>query len=97
MRLIEPVKAVEVIADYFDRICDTENSFDESELLRLMESNAEVDAVLVIRCKDCRHHYYHELLKQDYCEIPNMQFGEIDPNGYCHRAERKGDGKERTV
>lgn len=43
----------------------------------------------IIRCKDCKHHYYHEMLKQDYCEIPNMQFGEIEPNGYCHRAERK--------
>lgn len=45
--------------------------------------------VEIVRCKDCKHHYYHELLKQDYCEIPNMQFGEIDPNGYCAWAERK--------
>jgi len=43
----------------------------------------------LIRCKDCKYHYYHEMLKQHYCEIPNMQFGEIEPNGYCHRAERK--------
>ena len=43
----------------------------------------------IIRCKDCKHHFYHDLLKQDYCEIPNMQFGEVEPNGYCHRAERK--------
>lgn len=54
-----------------------------------IENAPTVDAVPVIRCKDCKHHYYHELLKQDYCEIPNMQFGEIDPNGYCHRAKRK--------
>ena len=42
----------------------------------------------LVRCKDCKHHYFHELLKQDYCEIPNMQFGEIDPNGYCSRGRR---------
>ena len=45
----------------------------------------------LIRCRDCKYHYYHELLKQDYCEVPNMQFGEVEPNGYCHRAERKED------
>ena len=43
----------------------------------------------LIRCKDCKYHYYHEMLKQDYCNITNMQFGEVEPNGYCHRAERK--------
>lgn len=59
------------------------------EILDDVKESPVVDAVPVVRCKDCKHHYYHELLKQDYCEIPNMQFGEIDPNGYCHRAERK--------
>lgn len=43
----------------------------------------------LVECKDCKWHYYHDLLKQDYCDIPNMQFGEVTPNGYCHRAERK--------
>lgn len=43
----------------------------------------------LIHCRDCKYHYYHEMLKQDYCEITNMQFGEVEPNGYCHRAERK--------
>lgn len=77
MRLIEPVKAVEVIADYFDRICDTENSFDESELLRLMESNAEVDAVPVIRCGVC--------LKKRHCILYRET---NDGNGFCAWGER---------
>ena len=60
-------------------------------IMMTIQEQPTVDAVPVIRCKDCKHHYYHEMLKQDYCEIPNMQFGEIEPNGYCHRAERKDE------
>ena len=31
----------------------------------LMSRFNSEDMVSVIRCKDCKHHYYHELLKQD--------------------------------
>ena len=67
----------------------TEICFSEIMIKNIIDMMPTVDAVPVIRCKDCKHHYYHEMLKQDYCDIPNMQFGEVDPNGYCSRAERQ--------
>lgn len=55
------------------------------------ESNeVELEIKELILCKDCKFHYYHKLLKQDYCDIPaNIQFGEVDPDGWCYLAERK--------
>ena len=101
MKLIKPVKAVEVIADYFDKICDTEHEFDESELLRLMERNAEVDAVPVVRCKNCKYWLPHSQFGfdedndefYDYCEllVPDDDYYAItrQADDFCSRAERK--------
>lgn len=54
MNVIETEKATDVIVEYFDLICDTDYAFDETEILRRMNANA-IDAVPVIRCKDCKH------------------------------------------
>lgn len=46
MKVIETAKATDVIAEYFDLICDTDYSFDETEILRRMNANA-VDAISI--------------------------------------------------
>lgn len=43
MKVIETTEATDVIADYFDLICDTGYAFDESEILRRLNAHA-VDA-----------------------------------------------------
>ena len=40
-KYIEVTEAVSLIADYFDLICDTDYSFDESELLRRLSKEAK--------------------------------------------------------
>ena len=90
-KLIKPIKAVEVIADYFDKICDTEHTFDESELLRLMDSNAEVDAVPVVRCKNCKRYREYTYLgtqkiyvcKRDY----RKRIYDMKEDDFCSRGE----------
>lgn len=87
MRLID---ADALIKEAFDLMDRNELLEDVPQIIKdYCDAQPTVDAVPVIRCKDCKHHYYHEMLKQNYCEITNIQFGEIEPNGYCHRAERK--------
>ena len=46
MKVIETAKATDVIVEYFDLICDTDYSFDETEILRRMNANA-VDAISI--------------------------------------------------
>ena len=86
-RYIETSEATAVIADYFDLICDTEYGFDETEILRRMNANA-VDAVPVIRCKDCKywHEKYRHGVDMSACKRAIGYFG---VNDYCSKAERK--------
>lgn len=52
---------------------------------KLMEEAPEVDAVPVIRCKDC---VYNKGTTFCYCLIFNGMYGRTLDN-YCSRAERK--------
>ena len=52
---------------------------DEIALL-LVDDAPTVDAVEVVRCKDCKHRY-----KDSWCE-----YVDDDDNFYCARGERKG-------
>ena len=50
---------------------------------KLMENAPTVDAVPVVRCRDCKHRY-----SDSWCE-----YVDDDDNFYCARGERKdGDG-----
>lgn len=55
-----------------------------------------VDAVQVIRCKDCKY-YEPDLYANPWgvcCHlgwIVNVTGNEVDENGYCYRAERRDD------
>ena len=50
-----------------------------------------VDAVEVTRCKDCRHFVQGEPYDPCECMKWKVKFGVAytEPNGYCHKAERK--------
>ena len=49
-----------------------------------------VDAVPVIRCKDCKHHEYeYEENGMVYCS--NIVGCWVDEEGYCYLAERRND------
>ena len=54
----------------------------ESEI----ECAPTVDAVPVIRCKDCKHYEYAQP-GMVYC--PNIVGGWVEEEGYCYLAERK--------
>ena len=85
MSVIETEKATDVIVEYFDLICDTDYAFDETEILRRMNANA-IDAVPVIRCKDCKHNSNTD---GNYvnCDIIPQMFGKTPDDNYCSWAE----------
>lgn len=56
----------------------------------IIESQPTVDAVPVVRCKDCK--YWNP--KHAYCEGVGNWFGMVDEwseNGFCYKGERKND------
>ena len=48
-----------------------------------------VDAVEVVRCKDCRYFYRDDEFNRAWCGYDKCVANEIAVNGYCYRGERK--------
>ena len=55
----------------------------------LLESAPTVDAVEVVRCKDCRHHEHHDTLL--YCGHTRGMAGSVSPDSFCSYGERRTD------
>ena len=91
MRFIDADKAIEQIKEWLDQTkaipLDTSYYF---ELLGCVENCPTIDAVPVVRCKDCKHYNTTGCSKSfGWCE--NMGTGTSD-NFYC----ANGAKKERT-
>ena len=71
------------------------SSVDEDTILDLVDSIPTVDAVIVTRCKDCKHRIYKDM-GEEIGEIGGCGlFNCAMPNeGFCSLGERKdgGDG-----
>lgn len=91
MRLID--------ADLFDAIVNDDGTIDEyatETAKNAMLIMPTVDAVPVIRCKDCKWWPYHPIerqigyVKTFLCAMPPAL--KEDANGFCSMAERKDNG-----
>ena len=56
-----------------------------------------VDAVPVVRCKDCKYHHWEQEpchgKTVHYCELPHMRGVEVFKEFFCYYGKRKdGDG-----
>ena len=85
-RYIDAEKLKAAIRNNFDGLLD------RIEINTIVNEQPTVDAVEVVRCKDCRYwqdnqegHYPNELCPWDKGETPNE-------DDYCSVGERRGDG-----
>ena len=53
-----------------------------------------VDAVPVVRCRECKHHYWEQEpchgKSVHYCKLPHMRGVEVFKEFFCYYGERKG-------
>lgn len=64
---------------------------------RKVASIHSVDAVEVVRCRECKHHYWVQEpchgKSVHYCKLPHMSGVEVFKEFFCYYGERKeGDG-----
>ena len=66
------------------------------EAYGIIQGMDTVDAVSVVRCRDCKHHHYEKHFDKriPYCDRINYGYGWQD-NDFCSHGERKDgdDGK----
>lgn len=60
------------------------------EAYGIIQGMPTVDAVPVVRCRECKHHHYEKHFDKriPYCDRINYGYGWQD-NDYCSRGERK--------
>ena len=59
----------------------------------ILHSAKPIDAVPVVRCKDCKHHYWEQEpchgKSVHYCKLPHMRGVEVFKEFFCYYGERK--------
>ena len=58
-----------------------------------VEEMPTVDAVEVVRCRECKHHYWEQEpchgKSVHYCKLPHMRDVEVFKEFFCYYGERK--------
>ena len=58
-----------------------------------VEEMPTVDAVEVVRCRECKHHYWEQEpchgKSVHYCKLPHMRDVEVFKDFFCYYGERK--------
>ena len=70
-----------------------ETCFSERDVVDMLESAPTVDAVEVVRCRECKHHYWEQEpchgKSVHYCKLPHMRGVEVFKEFFCYYGERK--------
>ena len=63
------------------------------KVLEWIEQAPTVDAVEVVRCRECKHHYWEQEpchgKSIHYCKLPHMRSVEVFKEFFCYYGERK--------
>ena len=79
------IDAAELKKQFADTDWETNNA-----ICKIIDEQKPVDAVPVIRCKDCK---YNSNTEGNYvnCDIIPQMFGKTPDDNYCSWAERRGE------
>lgn len=83
MRLIDSDKFILALMD------ESLSSIDEDTILDLVDSIPTVDAVTVVRCKDCEYSY--DEISYLCCSHGVCDDCEVPPNFYCAYGKRRAE------
>lgn len=84
MRYIDADKLRKDVLDLPNCYNGYSDTYDKAMIIDLIDEQPTVDAIEVVRCKDCDDWI------GDHCR--ELRYG--DPNGYCAWAEREEDAEE---
>ena len=88
MELIDRKSAINAVLGLKNCYNGFSDTYDKSCIVGLLDELPKVDAVPVVRCKDCKFY-----LRAYDCPFGILAIGAPDRMGYCFKAERKDDDK----
>ena len=91
MRLIDADALLDIIP-YCDANCTTQISKVGAitDMIMLVSEAPTIDAVPVVRCKDCKHYEIHRPKVLENCER-NGHLIPMSPDDFCSYGERKSE------
>ena len=98
MKLIDANRLRDAVLDLPNCYNGYSDTYDKSLIIGLIDEQIVVDAVPVVRCKDCRYNYGNaEGREYNPNDIVCTYFDTdgMDANDYCSYGERKEDGVDR--
>ena len=92
MRLIDADRLSEAIYDNVPAPYE-DASWAKENCLAEIDAAPTVDAVPVVRCRECEHHYWEQEpchgKSIHYCKLPHMRGVEVFKEFFCYYGERK--------
>ena len=92
MRLIDADRLSEAIYDNVPAPYE-DASWAKENCLAEIEAAQTIDAVPVVRCRECKHHYWEQEpchgKSVHYCKLPHMRGVEVFKEFFCYYGERK--------
>lgn len=85
-RLIDADEAYKVLTDYYHHRTEIQHK----ALKEAIERVPTVDAVEVVRCKDCKY-YSEDGWGYGNCYRPNVDYLRMNERGFCSWGERRED------
>ena len=97
----EAIKAILAVRDKIPYELASEKPFKHGnsmrggirKALRCIEQAPTVDAVPVVRCRECKYHYWEQEpchgKSVHYCKLPHMRGVEVFKEFFCYYGERK--------
>ena len=92
MRLID---ANELLKDAEDYSPISAGLADMYDVKWLVDAQPTVDAVEVVRCKDCVNYCGFEHCKNGICDVDSISKRAVYPNDFCSYGERKDNDDNR--
>lgn len=92
MRLIDADRLSESIYDNVPAPYE-DASWAKENCLAEIEAAQTIDAVPVVRCRECKHHYWEQEpchgKSVHYCKLPHMRGVEVFKDFFCYYGDRK--------
>lgn len=92
---MKPIDADSLIED-LELLAKHQESFRQSVILGVVhtiKARSTIDAVKVVRCKDCKHHYWEQEpchgKSVHYCKLPHMRGIEVFREFFCYYGNEK--------
>ncbi len=88
MRLIDADKLKKDVLDLPNCYNGFSDTYDKSYIIGVLDEQPTIDAVEVVRCKDCR---FHEQEQPGMVYCPAIVGGWVEENWFCKGGERRSE------